>query len=278
MEATAIAWAKSTFNGWMGCVHVSPACEHCYAESLVRDRMGFSVSGSKKKSVWGLNADRQLTSDANWRNPLKWDREAARTGEFWPVFCASLADVFEDRRDLDPWRARLFDLIEATPHLTWLLLTKRPDRIFDLTPARWRSGCPSHVWMGTTVEDNRRADERIPRLLRVPAVVRFLSLEPQLESIRLDLAGRHSGVHWVITGGESGPKARPYNPDWARGVIAHCRAAGVAAFVKQLGTRWARQRRAKSLHGANPAEWDPELRVQEFPGGLTTKGGLSRPR
>ncbi len=267
MKTSGITWTKSTFNPWMGCVKVSPGCENCYAEAFTTNRMGYSPAGAKGLSLWGVKGGRHLTSEANWRKPVKWNREAEKTGEFWPVFCASLADVFEDRRDLDSWRERLFKLIEATPALTWLLLTKRPDRILHLVPEAWRAGFPPNVWMGTTVEDNRRAAERIPHLREVPAVVRFLSVEPQLESIRLDL----TGIHWVITGGESGSGARPYDQNWAREIIADCRAAGISPFVKQLGSVWRREHHAKHPHGSNPAEWDPDLRVQEFPGGLRLK-------
>ncbi len=268
MEISGISWTKSTFNPWMGCQRVSPACEHCYAESLVTGRMGYSGD----RSLWGPLGRRQVTSTANWRKPVQWERDAAKTGEFWPVFCASLADVFEDRRDLDAPRARLFELIGQTPHLTWLLLTKRTDRILDLAPAAWRGGWPTHVWSGTTVEDCRRAAERLPHLLRVPAV-RFVSIEPQLESLAsVDLAG----VQWAITGGESGPAARYYDPAWAAETIAAARRVGAAPFVKQMGQRWARANHAKQIHGADPSEWPEALRVQEFPGGRTTARLASR--
>ncbi len=257
-ETSNIAWTRSTFNPWIGCSKVSEACRSCYAESFASGRMGLRV--------WGPSAERSLTSESGWRLPERWNRKAAKTGEFWPVFCSSLADVFEDRRDLDAPRARLFELIERTPALTWQLLTKRPERMVDLAPERWRSGWPANVWGGTTVETQRWADVRIPLLRAVPARVRFLSCEPQLESLAsIDLAG----IQWAIAGGESGPGSRPYDPQWALDVIAACRTAGAAPFVKQLGTVWARSVHARSPHGSDPAEWPEALRVREWPQGTS---------
>lgn len=246
-ELSNIAWTKSTFSPWLGCQRVSESCEKCYAESFVTGRMGLQV--------WGPTAP--------WKLPERWNRKAARTGEFWPVFCSSLADVFEDRRDLDAPRARLFDLIERTPALTWQLLTSRPERMVDLAPERWRGGWPANVWAGTTVENQRWADVRIPLLRAVPARVRFLSCEPQLE--RIDWRGRLAGIHWLIVGGESGPGARPMDPAWVRDLLAQCRAAGAAPFVKQLGSAWARATHARDRAGADPAEWPEWARVREWP-------------
>jgi len=261
MEISAISWTKSTFNPWMGCQRVSPACEHCYAEALVTGRMGYSGD----RALWGPRAERRVTSVENWKKPRKWQREAELTGEFWPVFCASLADVFENRRDLDSPRRDLFQLIEETPHLTWLLLTKRSEHMTTLAPMTWRDRWPTNVWAGTTIEDCRRAAERLPHLLRVPAVVRFVSIEPQLESLAdVNL----TGIQWVITGGESGPKARHYDPVWAAETITGARHVGAAPFVKQMGQLWARANHAKHIHGADPREWAVPLRVQEFPDGL----------
>jgi protein gp37 len=172
---TKIEWAHDTFNPWTGCAKVSPACQHCYAEGFAR----FPHIGT-----WGASGARMRTSDANWKKPLAWDRQAEAAGTRRRVFCASLADVFEDRADLDPMRADLWRLIKQTPSLDWLLLTKRPARM-----ASWAAehGWPENAWAGTTVEDQRRADERIPALLQVPARVRFLSMEPLLGPV--DLSG-----------------------------------------------------------------------------------------
>ena len=174
---TKIQWTDYTFNPWWGCTRVSPGCEHCYAEAFAK-RCGVQ---------WGVKAERRFFGDKHWAEPLKWNAAAAKLGERRRVFCASMADVFEDRDDLRAERAKLFSLIHTTPHLDWLLLSKRPENMERLADARWIHGWPSNVWAGCTVEDQRRADERIPHLLRVPAAVRFLSCEPLLE--RVDLTG-----------------------------------------------------------------------------------------
>lgn len=247
-----IEWTDHTFNPWWGCAKVSPACKNCYAERLA-DRFG--------KGEWTPGGDRPPASEATWATPLKWNRDAASAGVRARVFCASMADVFEDRADLDPLRERLWSLIAATPYLDWLLLTKRPDVM-----ARWAEThpWPVNAWAGATVEDQRRADERIPVLLRVPARVRFLSCEPLLGALRLfwdqdatdpriavgntisthatgteptddyDISAE-SGIHWVIAGGESGPGARPSHPDWLRSLRDQCAAADVPFHFKQWG-------------------------------------------
>jgi protein gp37 len=207
-------------------------------------------------------------SEQYWRTPLGWARLAGSLDHRPRVFCASTADVFEDRDDLDPWRRRLWGLIEATPQLDWLLVTKRPGRM-----ARWASeeGWPDNAWAGVSVEDQAAADERIPDLIRVPAPVRFLSCEPLLGPIHLDLRARWFGggcrggcleadlydsadgaercrrcrhpqaggvrapVDWIIVGGESGRRARPMRPEWARSLRAQADESGVAFFFKQWG-------------------------------------------
>lgn len=211
-ENSGIQWTTHTFNPWVGCQRVSPGCEHCYAESYDK-RVGGGVDPKDgvKKLRWGPKAPRVRTSVSNWNKPLKWNDAAKAAGERHRVFCSSLADVFEDRPELTAWRADLFTLIAKTPHLDWLLLTKRPQNIMRLlriaagvhetrlnenSPAQspeafalindWLAGKPpKNVWLGTTVEDQQRANERIPELLKVPAVVRFLSCEPLLELVDL---------------------------------------------------------------------------------------------
>lgn len=222
-----IEWTHHTFNPWWGCAKVSPACAHCYAEAWAR-RVG--------SAVWGKRADRRFFTDAHWREPLKWDREAEREGLRRRVFCASMADVFEDRRDLDAARARLWVLIEATPRLDWLLLTKRPDRAVSL--ARWGTGTwPDNVWVGTTVETQVWARRRLPALEAIPAAVRFVSCEPLLGRLNLAPWLGHS-LGWVIAGGESGPRARPSDPAWFQALRDQCVAAGVPFHFKQWGN-WA---------------------------------------
>lgn len=250
-----------SFNPWWGCVRVSPACEHCYAETWAK-RFGVE---------WGVKAERRPASEKVWASPLRWNKAAQKAGVRARVFCASMADVFEDRRDLDVHRQRLFDIIAITPWLDWQLLTKRPEAVMRLVPEAWNFyGWPKNVWIGTTVEDQRRADERIPHLLAIPAVVRFLSCEPLLGLVDLSpwmdrmkrLSYRqiglaplgafchhvgcpeeapcpeHQGINWVIGGGESGNGARPPHPAWARSLRDQCAAAGVPFFWKQWG-EWA---------------------------------------
>jgi protein gp37 len=261
---TTIAWTDHTFNPWWGCTKVSPGCDHCYAETFDR-----RVGGKH----WGKDAPRRVFGEKHWNEPKNWNELAAKEGVRKRVFCASMADVF-DADAPEGQLERLWALIRETPHLDWLLLTKRPSRIRRALPADWGTGY-ANVWLGTTVEDQQRADERIPVLLDVPARVRFLSIEPQIGPVDLDLnrcdthdrdfighghpdlgdyctecaADRWSGelsighwlgdpddgIHWVIVGGESGPGARPFDVGWARSVVKQCKRYGTAVFVKQLG-------------------------------------------
>lgn len=230
-----IEWTHHTFNPWWGCQRVSPGCEHCYAETFDR-RLG--------GEHWGPGVERRFFGDKHWNEPLRWNREAEAAGERRRVFCASMADVFEDLPELAPHRARLFALITETRSLDWLLLTKRPENAQHLwSQAQYDAfdGAESlgptwagNIWIGTTVEDQRRAEERIPHLLRIPAAVRFLSCEPLLGP--LHLFGEHeSAIDWVICGGESGRGARRMEADWARSLRDQCALDGVAFFFKQWG-------------------------------------------
>lgn len=268
-DETAISWTATdgkpgaTFNPWLGCQRVSPGCQHCYAETFVTRRMGLPVWGPS------TTTERKRTAPSNWKKPLAWNRTAQREGRRIKVFCSSLADVFEDNPQVAPWRRELFQMIEQTTHLDWLLLTKRPEHMRRLAvEAGWPSVWPAHVWAGTTVEDKRRAEERIPHLLQVPARIRFLSCEPLLEAVNLTdtpanlprlsgeydddyfdaLAGRgnelqeeghtdteYPRLSWIICGGESGPGARPFDLGWARSLRDQCGAAGVPFFMKQMG-------------------------------------------
>jgi protein gp37 len=248
-ENSKIQWTHHTFNPWRGCVKVSDGCAHCYAEALSK-RWG--------NDIWGVNKPRIIASESYWKQPVKWNREAEKVGERRRVFCASLADVFEDRPDLVEPRARLFQLIAATPMLDWLLLTKRPENINRLV-ADYAGDCAwleetinkgvSNVWLGTTVENHEHANKRIPWLLDTFAPVKFLSCEPLLGPVDLMdvkfprarmnvLSGYGIVTHgvaaqsipnagcdridWVIVGGESGHGARPMNPDWARALLDQC--------------------------------------------------------
>lgn len=221
-QDTKIEWANHTFNPWWGCIEVSPACDHCYAKTFAK-RVGHDV--------WGKESPRRFFGDKHWAEPLKWQRAAEKAGVRERVFCASMADVMEDRPDLAEHRARLFGLIRETPALDWLLLTKRPQNFCKMLPASWLESPLPNVWGMTTVESTAQL-WRVQELRKTPFAVRGLSCEPLLGPLkRLDLAG----IRWVITGGESGPGARPMHPDWARSLRDQCVAAGAAFHFKQWG-------------------------------------------
>jgi protein gp37 len=220
-ENSGIEWTTHTFNPWIGCTKVSPACDHCYAEAYDKRYSG--------GIHWGAKAARRRTGTDNWRKPLRWNKQAALDGVRPRVFCASLADVFDNAVPAE-WRADLWKLIRDTPNLDWLLLTKRPQNIAKMLPDDWGSGY-ANVWLGTTVENQTEADRRIPHLLSVSAAVKFLSCEPLLG--RVDLSGYLHGLSWAITGGESGPEFRHAEPDWFRLMRDQCAAANVPFLFKQ---------------------------------------------
>jgi protein gp37 len=236
-EDSKIEWTDHTFNPWTRCTAISPACDNCYAETWAGRATHPKDAAGKALPLWGADAPRAPTSAHNWKQPLRWNREAIEAGAPRFVFSGSLCDIGEDRPDLVAPRARLVKLIEATPGLVWLLLTKRPENLLRLFP-EWSEGWPANVWPGTTVEDQQRADERVSHLLAVPSARRFLSVEPLLAPVHLALAG----IAWVICGGESGQKARPMHPGWARSVRDQCQSAGVAFHFKQWG-EWAPRER-----------------------------------
>lgn len=251
-ENSKIEWTDHTFNPWWGCMKVSEGCKNCYAETL---------DNRWKGGHWGPGSDRREMSEPYWAQPLKWNAAAERGGKTARVFCASMADVFEDHAEVVNQRRRLFDLIEHTPALIWQLLTKRPENVLRFVPMRWLDSFPANVWVGTSVENQKAANDRIPHLLKVPASVRFLSCEPLLGPLDLMCpaslwpsgppmccSGRDcgcmgmpteppliSGIGWVIAGGESGPKARPMHPDWVRSLRDQCAATQTPFFFKQWG-------------------------------------------
>lgn len=323
-DQTTIEWADSTFNPWMGCTKVSPACDHCYAE---RDTRRFG------RVEWGSGKPRVRTSAANWKLPERWNytawRECRACGwrghirasfgesrygdrstcpscasvEIVParrrVFSASLADWLDNEVPIE-WLVDLLDLIRRTPNIDWLVLTKRignwQGRLVSAASecrsggieARielgswinlWIAGNPpANVWLGATVVNQAEADRDAPKLLQVPASVRFLSIEPMLGPIGLNMVAvpedqdqlpRYAGgdgskfnalqlhdddrfhqppakLDWIISGGESGPHARPMHPDWVRSLRDQCEAAGVPFLFKQWG------------------EWHPEMAKAEL--------------
>lgn len=264
-EQSKIEWTDHTFNPWEGCQKVAPECDNCYAEA--RD---VRFTGG---THWGPKAARRRTSAQNWNKPRRWNAQAeafhATHGRRQRVFCASLADVF-DNAVVTSWRDDLWAVIRECDQLDWLLLTKRPQNIAKMLPDDWGNGWP-HVWLGTSAGTQKTAEQNIPHLVATPASVRFVSVEPMLGKVVLDcldhvtedefgkfpcfldaLTGRVTigdfadqeldsghqldpGLDWVICGGESGPNARPMHPDWARALRDQCTAAGVAFFFKQWG-------------------------------------------
>ena len=274
-----IPWTDSTFNPWWGCAAVSPGCAHCYAETL----------GHRFGVEWGPLAPRRFFGPKHWSEPEAWNRAAEREGRPAFVFCASMCDVFDAHGDarLAEARERLWGLIGRTPNLVWLLLTKRPQHVSQFVPAAWRRGCwPVNAWLGVTAEDQRRAGERIPILLSLPAPRRFVSYEPALGPVDFS-ALEGARLDWVVVGGESGSDARPFDVAWARDTVRQCRQAGVAAWVKQLGRRpyiicdvldhGCVDERATAYpitdrDGRDLSEWPADIRVQERPEPLPMRG------
>jgi protein gp37 len=180
-----IEWTDHTFNPWWGCAKVSPACDNCYAE---RDSKRFSGD----QVLWGVHAARREFGDKHWTDPVKWDAKAKADGVRRRVFCASMADVFDKNAPLGA-RERLWELIEATPNLDWLLLTKRIGNVPDMIPARWAHALPRNIWIGISVVNQEEADRDVPKLLQVPSAVRFLSMEPLLGPVNLaDISDGHA--------------------------------------------------------------------------------------
>ncbi|MEX2605797.1 MAG: phage Gp37/Gp68 family protein [Kiritimatiellia bacterium] len=249
-----IEWTHHTFNPWWGCVKVSKACDHCYAETWAK-RVG--------ADVWGNKAPRRFFTDNHWAQPLRWNKVAAEEGERKRVFCASMADVFEKRGDLDASRERLWKLIEATPYLDWLLLTKRPQYIQKMAP--WGDAWPHNVWIGTTVESQACARQRLKHLLKIPATVRFLSCEPLLEKLDLiELASEEPyDIDWIIAGVESGPHSRPMQPGWVETLRLQSEEMQAAFHFKQWG-HW------------SPVE-DPTMRIHIEAEGVNGKPILMEP-
>lgn len=249
-KVTNIAWCDSSWNPWIGCTQVGPGCKFCYAESLDK-RYGHAH--------WGPGAPRRRTSEENWKLPLRWNRIAFNTGTRPWVFCASMADVFDN--EVPPeWRTDMWALIRATPNLNWQIVTKRISNVKKMVPENWPY---PHVGIIATVCTQAEADRDIPRLLNTPAAWHGLSVEPMLEAIDMrrlltwgatvnDFHHPEPGIDWVIIGGESGPKARPFSIPAARDLVAQCRAADVPVFMKQIGRR--------PIFGTKIAKYNPHDR------------------
>jgi len=286
-EITGIAWTDSTFNPWIGCTKVGPGCDHCYAE----------VQDSRKRwggtTHWGAGVARYRTSASNWAQPIAWDKKAAASGKPWRVFCASLADVFDGDVD-QAWRDDLWHLIFQTQHLSWLLVTKRVGNVRRMVPAQWMNEkFPNNIRLLITVCNQEEADRDIPKLLALPCK-NGISYEPALGPVNFWLYLRPTThakktpaqiayakstddewvwkarfIDWIIAGGESGSKARPFVLGWGKDTIRQCQAAGVPVFFKQAGSNATNREGVKhpfkDRAGADPAEWPPDLRIREFP-------------
>jgi protein gp37 len=248
-EGTGISWADLTFNPWIGCQKVSPACDHCYAESLATTRLGVA---------WGPGAERRRTAPGNWSKPPRWNRYAGEAGVQLRVFCASLADVFDNAVD-DQWRRDLAAVVLQTPNLLWMLLTKRIGNAREMLESMFPAGVPDNVALGVTIANQAEADRDLPRALAIKqglGVRRlFLSMEPLLGPV--DLTRFLSGIDLVIVGGESGRGARSMPDDWALQVKRRCAQARVPFHFKQQS----QADHPRTYH--RPATYPPALQIRE---------------
>jgi len=272
-EKSAIQWTDATWNPWHGCTKVSPGCKYCY---MYRD-----------KDRWGHDPKTVMRSKSNFTDPLKW-KEPRK------IFTCSWSDWFI--KDADQWRDEAWDIIRKTPQHTYQILTKRPERIVDCLPDDWGQGYPN-VWLGISVEDQERADERIPLFCNIPAKVKFISFEPLIGYIDLthklmdgilwdvkhvtdgsshfELILQIKNIDWAIIGGESGNdngkwKYRYMDLSWARRLASHFQLSQIPVFVKQLGTYQAKKLGMSDRHGGKMDEFPDYLQVREFPKLCTT--------
>jgi protein gp37 len=249
-EKTGIAWTDMTFNPWWGCTKVSPACDNCYAATMADNR---------RMDVWGAGVPRKQTSLANRKQPITWDRKAAREGRRYRVFTLSMGDVM-DGEVPQAWREELWDLINATPNLDWQLLTKRPQNYHRFLPSAFRH---NNVWLGTTAENQAYYDARWPTLSklreRFPAAPLWISYEPAMGAITLQ--EHEDKPDWLIFGGESGSGFRKMETAWAESMLAECKAAEIPFFMKQMAS--------SSLKKAKDTIPD-HLRLRQWPGEMDT--------
>ncbi len=220
-ETSAISWTDATFNPVIGCTKISPGCLHCYA---ARDN-------ERRHWVSEWDGPRRRTSEGNWKQPLAWNRKAAAAGRPLKVFCASLSDVFDNEWD-PQWRADLWDLIRATPHLRWLLLTKRIGNVLKMVPPDWPF---ANAGIMATMVNQEEYDRDRLKLSAIPAPWRGISAEPLLGRIILDHKDAKVNLNWIITGGESGPGFRPLDMDAVRYLRDQCADLGISYHHKQNG-------------------------------------------
>jgi protein gp37 len=216
-----------------------------------------------KRAHWGPGAPRRDFGDAHWRAPLKWDHLAEADGRRHRVFCASMADVFDNEVD-QAMRDRLWRLVRRTPNLDWIVLTKRIGNAPEMLPDDWDGGYPN-MWLLVSV-DQAGLERDVPKLLAIPAVVHGVSIEPQLAAVRL--GGLAPRLQWVINGGESGAGARPFHLEWARLLVAECSGAGAAIYMQKLGCNpfeGGRRLQLGDYAGGDWNEWPIDLRIRQFP-------------
>lgn len=218
-DRTAIEWTDATWNPVTGCTKISPGCAYCYAEAItLRFKRGGPFLPGKTTIV--LHPER-LEAPSKWKSPKR-------------IFVNSMSDVFHEEVPF-AFISKIFDVMRDNPRHTFQVLTKRPEHMFKYISSPDFVDWPDNAWIGVSVENQYWADRRIPLLTKVPARVRFLSVEPLLKEV--DLKPLLVGIHWVIVGGESGPKARPIDPRWVRQIRDDCKDTGVAFFFKQWGGR-----------------------------------------
>jgi protein gp37 len=223
-EDTTIPKIDYTFNGWIGCLAISPGCDNCYAKRIA-SRM------FPREHLWEQGAKYHTFADKHWDEPLSWERRAIRLGRRLRVFTSSMADVFDKNAPIGT-RERLFRLMRDTPYLDWLIITKRIGNAKTMLPADWGAGYPN-VWLGATIVTQAEADRDITKLEATPAHIRFVTCEPLIGPVTLKRPGGFPAIDWVMVGGESGPRARPLDPAWPRLLRDECQAASVPFFFRQ---------------------------------------------
>lgn len=274
-----ISWCDGTFNTHWGCTHVGPGCDGCYAETFAH-RLGYP---------WGPGAPRRYFGDKHWDEPRLWDRQAAKDGKRPRIFVNSMSDTFDNEVD-QAVRDRLWDLMKGTPHLTWMLLTKRIGNAKSMLPEDWahdygRKVNPDygHVQLGATMVNQEEVDRDYEKLMRIAAGARFISCGPMLENIAWPFENPHKRPDMVIFEGESKQPqhpARPCDTEWIRYGVAQCHHYGIAAHVKQLGSNVlsdGQPVKLKDGSGANLSEWPPALQVRESPAISATRTSAFRP-
>lgn len=269
-KETAIAWTDHTFNPVWGCTKIGPGCDFCYADVWAQ-RTGHNI--------WGTGTFREFT-DKHWRQPLNWNAAAEKAGVRKRVFCASMADVFDNQWP-DHLRPRLWQLIRDTPWLDWQLVTKRIGNAVKMLPVDWGDGW-HNVWLVPTIVNQEEADRDLPKLFEVPAKVYGVSYEPALGPVdwtpwmpRLPERQKGTdwdflGLHWIIGGGESNQRGmRECRIEWLEDTAAQCAQHGVAYFNKQIGAMPTWRGEPYPLpprsKGDVPEEWPPSIRIREFP-------------